>query len=188
VVVMTPFVRFVIVFSLLRQALGLAQSPPNQVVVGLSIFLSMLVMDPVLEQSWALGLGPFLDGKLEPGAALTATLDPFRSFMLANTRRDDMAAILDVARLTRPESLADIPFSAVASAFVLSELKTAFIVAIYVYVPFLVIDLVVSSILLGLGMMMLPPVMVSLPFKLLVFVLMDGWTLLVRDLVAGVAR
>ncbi len=188
VVVMTPFVRFVIVFSLLRQALGLAQSPPNQVVVGLSIFLSMLVMDPVLEQSWALGLGPFLDGKLEPGAALTATLDPFRSFMLANTRRDDMAAILDVARLARPESLADIPFSAVASAFVLSELKTAFIVAIYVYVPFLVIDLVVSSILLGLGMMMLPPVMVSLPFKLLVFVLMDGWTLLVRDLVAGVAR
>lgn len=188
VVVMTPFVRFVVVFALLRQALGLTQSPPNQVIVGLSLFLSILVLDPVIAEAWTNGLSPFLDGTLAPGPALEATLAPFRGYMLANTRREDMALLLEVGGIARPETLADIPFSAVASAFILSELQTAFVIAIYVYVPFLVIDLVVSSVLLGMGMMMLPPVMVSLPFKLLVFVLMDGWALLVRDLVAGVAR
>ncbi|MDP2313241.1 MAG: flagellar type III secretion system pore protein FliP [Pseudomonadota bacterium] len=188
VIVMTPFVRFVVVLSLLRQALGLAQSPPNQVIVGLSLFLTLLVMQPVFERSWADGIAPFLDGQAQPEVAYEGAIAPFRGFMSANTRRDDMAAIMDIARLPRPESLADIPTPALVSAFVLSELETAFIIAIYVFIPFLVVDLVVSSILLGLGMMMLPPVMVSLPFKLLVFVLMDGWVLLVRDLVAGVAR
>ncbi len=188
VIVMTPFVRFVVVLSLLRQALGLAQSPPNQVIVGLSLFLTLLVMQPVFEASWQNGVSPFLDGVAQPEAALAATLDPFRGFMLANTRRDDMAAILEVAAIPRPDALTDIPTPALVSAFVLSELKTSFVIAIYVFIPFLVVDLVVSSILLGLGMMMLPPVLVSLPFKLLIFVLMDGWVLLVRNLVAGVAR
>jgi flagellar biosynthetic protein FliP len=187
-VVMTPFVRFVVVFSLLRQALGLNQSPPNQVVVGLSLFLTLLVMQPIFETSWNAGVAPFLDGTMEPADAMTAALDPMRGFMLANTRRDDMATILDVAAISRPETLADLPTPAVVSAFILSELETAFIIAIYVFIPFLVIDIVVSSILLGMGMMMLPPVVVSLPFKLLVFVLMDGWALLVRDLVAGIVR
>lgn len=188
VVVMTPFVRFVIVLSLLRQALGLNQSPPNQVIVGLSLFLTLLVMQPALDASWQSGVAPLLDGTLPPEDALAAILAPLRDFMLANTRREDMAAILEVAGLPRPETLADLPTSAVASAFVLSELRTAFVVSVYVFVPFLVIDLVVSSMLLGLGMMMLPPPLVSLPVKLVIFVLMDGWALLVRDLVAGVAR
>jgi flagellar biosynthetic protein FliP len=187
-VVMTPFVRFVVVFSLLRQALGVQQSPPNQVLIGLSLFLTLLVMEPVYQQCWTNGLQPFLDGTLPAGDAFSATLAPMREFMLANTRRSDMATILDVANMARPASLEEIPTSAVASAYVLSELKTAFVIAVYVFVPFLVIDLVVSSVLLGMGMMMLPPVLVSLPIKLMVFVLMDGWSLLVRDLVAGIVR
>jgi flagellar biosynthetic protein FliP len=178
----------VVVFSLLRQALGVQQSPPNQVLVGLSLFLTLLVMQPVYDKSWVDGLAPFLDGTMQPGDAWNATINPIREFMLANTRRSDMATILDIANMARPESLEQIPTSAVASAYVLSELKTAFIIAVYVFVPFLVIDLVVSSVLLGMGMMMLPPVLVSLPIKLMVFVLMDGWSLLVRDLVAGIVR
>lgn len=185
---MTPFVRFVMVFSLMRQALGLNQSPPNQVIVGLSLFLTLLVMQPVFEASWNQGLSPFLDGTTEPAEALEASVDPFRSFMLANTRRDDMATVLEAARIPRPDSLEALPTSAVASAFMLSELKTSLIIGIYTLLPFLVIDLVVSSILLGMGMMMLPPVLVSLPFKLMIFVLMDGWGLLVRDVVSGIAR
>lgn len=188
VISMTPFIRFVTVFSLLRQALGLNQSPPNQVIVGLSLFLTMLVMQPVFDSAWSNGLAPFLDGKTTPAETVDATVAPFRTFMLANTRRDDMATILQVAHVPKPDSLAAVPTAAVASAFVLSELKTSLIIAIYVFIPFLVIDLVVSSILLGMGMMMLPPVIVSLPFKLMVFVLMDGWNLLVQDLVAGIAR
>ncbi len=187
-VVMTPFVRFVVVFSMLRQALGLQQSPPNQVIVGLSLFLAMLVMQPTLTASWDGGVAPYLAGQTEASVAMHDSLEPLRGFMFANTRREDMATILQVAELPRPQSLDDVPTPAVVSAFVLSELKTAFITTIYVFVPFLVIDLVVSSILVGMGMMMLPPVVVSLPFKLIIFVLMDGWALLVRDLAAGVVR
>ena len=187
-VVMTPFVRFVVVLSMLRQALGLQQSPPNQVIVGLSLFLSMLVMQPTLDKAWDGGVSPYLEGKTDSATALHDSLDPMRTFMLANTRREDMGTILGVARIARPQTLDAIPTSAVVSAFVLSELKTAFITTIYVFVPFLVIDLVVASVLVGMGMMMLPPVVVSLPFKLIIFVLMDGWGLVVRDLAAGVAR
>lgn len=187
-IVMTPFVRFVMVFSMLRQALGLNQSPPNQVLVGLSLFLSLLVMQPTLDLAWTNGITPFLSGETEALPAIEATLDPLRSFMLANTRRSDMSTILEVARLPAPASVAELPTPAVVSAFVLSELKTALLISVYVLIPFLVIDIVVSSILLGLGMMMLPPVVVSLPVKIVVFVAMDGWALLARDLVAGVAR
>lgn len=187
-IVMTPFVRFVVVFSMLRQALGLQQSPPNQVLIGLSLFLTMLVMEPTFTAAWNGGLAPFLDGNMQAGDAMTSTLAPLREFMLANTRRADMATIMDVAQLGTPETLADIPTSAVASAYVLSELKTAFVIAVYVFIPFLVVDIIVSSVLLGMGMMMMPPALVSLPMKLMVFVLMDGWGLLVRDLVAGIAR
>lgn len=188
IVCMTPFVRFVVVFGLLRQALGLQQSPPNQVIVGLSIFLTLMVMDPTFTAAWTNGLAPFLDGTMPAGDAMTATLSPLREFMLANTRRVDMATMLDIARVAAPEDLADIPTSVVTSAYVLSELKTSFVIGVYVFVPFLVIDLIVSSILLGMGMMMLPPVLVSLPLKLMIFVLMDGWGILVRDMVAGIAR
>ncbi len=188
IVCMTPFVRFVVVFGLLRQALGLQQSPPNQVIVGLSIFLTLMVMEPTFTAAWTNGLAPFLDGTMQAGDAMPATLAPLREFMLANTRRVDMATMLDIARIAAPENLADIPTSVVTSAYVLSELKTSFVIGVYVFVPFLVIDLIVSSILLGMGMMMLPPVLVSLPLKLMIFVLMDGWGILVRDMVAGIAR
>jgi flagellar biosynthetic protein FliP len=187
-VVMTPFVRFVVVLSMLRQALGLQQSPPNQVIVGLSLFLSLMVMQPTLQSAWDGGVDPYLSGQVDAQTGLEGALAPMRGFMLNNTRRSDMATVLEVAKLDRPETLEAVPTSCVVSAYVLSELKTAFITTVYVFIPFLVIDLVVSSVLVGMGMMMLPPVVISLPFKLIVFVLMDGWSLLIRDLAAGVVR
>ena len=184
--VMTPFTRFVIVFSLLRQALGLQQSPPNQVLVGLALFLSMMVMGPTIEQVQTDALDPYMAGELDTSDAIDRGMTPMRRFMLDNTHRSDIQAMLKIARLQdRPTSLDEIPSSVVVSAFVLSELKTAFIIAVKVYIPFLVIDIVVASVLLGMGMMVLPPVVISLPFKLLLFVLMDGWGLLVTSMVAG---
>jgi flagellar biosynthesis protein FliP len=185
ILVMTPFTRFVIVFSLLRQALGLQQSPPNQVLIGLSLFLSMLVMQPTLDQVNAESLQPYLAGEIKTGQAIQGGIVPVRAFMLANVHSDDMQTMLRIARLPRPESLEDIPTSAVVSAYMLTELKTAFVIAIKVYIPFLVMDLVVASVLLAMGMMMLPPVIISLPFKLLLFVLMDGWGLLMTSMVAS---
>lgn len=187
-VVMTPFVRFVVVFSLLRQALGLQSSPPNQVIVGLSLFLTLLVMGPTFQRSYDDGVAPLMEGTMEPGAAFEAAMEPMRGFMLANTRRSDMATILEAAQQAPPDAIEELGTPVIASAFVLSELKTSLIISVYVFIPFLVIDLITSSILMGMGMMMLPPVTVSLPFKIVVFILMDGWGLLVRDMVAGIAR
>jgi flagellar biosynthetic protein FliP len=186
--VMTPFVRFVVVLSMLRQALGMNQSPPNQVIVGLSLFLSLLVMEPSLTLSYHQGMQPFLEGTMSTTDAWTHTIAPLRDFMLANTRKADMMTMLQIANMPRPESLSELSTALVTSAFVLSELKTAMVISVYVFVPFLVIDLVTSSVLMGLGMMMLPPTTISLPFKLMVFVLTDGWGLLVRDMVQGIAR
>jgi len=183
--IMTPFTRFVIVFALLRQALGMQQAPPNQVLIGLSLFLSMLVMQPTLDQVNEDAVSPFLAGEIAPADAVSAGLVPMRRFMLQNTRQDDLAAVLEIGNLPEPDTLDEITTPAVVSAFVLSELKTAFVIAIKVYLPFLVIDMVIASLLLGMGMMMLPPVIISLPFKLLLFVLMDGWNLLVRSMTAG---
>jgi flagellar biosynthetic protein FliP len=185
--VMTPFTRFIIVFSLLRQALGLQQSPPNQVLIGLALFLSMLVMRPTLEEVKVTALDPYLAEQIETTDAIDTAMKPMRRFMLANTRQADMAAVMEMARLERPEALDDIPSTAVISAFVLSELTTAFIIAFKIYIPFLVIDIIVANVLLGMGMMVLPPVIISLPFKLMLFVLMDGWNLLVRSMAAGFA-
>ncbi len=183
--VMTPFTRFVIVFALLRQALGLQQAPPNQVLIGLSLFLSLMIMQPTLTQVNTDAVEPFLAGEMQPVEAIEVGLQPMRSFMLHNTRGDDLAAVLQIGEIEEPETLEEIPTPAVVSAFVLSELKTAFVIAIKVYLPFLVIDMVIASLLLGMGMMMLPPVIISLPFKLLLFVLMDGWNLLIRSMTAG---
>ncbi len=183
--VMTPFTRFVVVFGLLRQALGLQQSPPNQVLVGLALMLSLLVMGPTLDKVKADSVDPYLAGEITTEQAYSSFIGPMRGFMLTNTRRTDLAAVMEMGRLARPDSLDDVPTSAVVSAFVLSELKTAFVIAVKVYLPFLVIDIVVANILLAMGMMVLPPVIISLPFKLLLFVLMDGWTLLVRSMAAG---
>lgn len=183
--VMTPFTRFIIVFSLLRQALGLQQTPPNQVLIGLSLFMSLIVMGPQLEQVQDTALDPYMAGELETGDAIDLGMIPMREFMLANTHKDSMATVLRISRVERPSTLDEIPSPVVVSAFVLSELETAFVIAVKVYIPFLVIDLVVASVLLGMGMMVLPPVVISLPFKLLVFVLMDGWGLLVTNMVAS---
>ncbi len=181
--VMTPFTRFVIVFSLLRQALGLQQSPPNQVLIGLSLFLSMLVMQEPLQKVNDTALQPYLAGEMETGTALELGLQPMRAFMLHHVTREDLGSVISVSGIERPDTVEDLPTSVVVSTFVLSELKAAFVIAIKVYIPFLVIDLVVASVLLGMGMMVLPPVVISLPFKLLLFVLMDGWGLLVTSLV-----
>lgn len=186
ILAMTPFTRFIIVFSLLRQALGLQQSPPNQVLIGLSLVLTMTVMQPTTQKAWSEGIHPFISGQASIEESYPKAMGPMRSFMLKNVARDDLAAAMKLARQARPETLDDIPTPVVVTGFVLSELRTAFTIAVKVYLPFLVVDLVVASVLLGMGMMMLPPVVVSLPFKLLVFVLMDGWGLLVAGMVGGI--
>jgi flagellar biosynthetic protein FliP len=183
--VMTPFTRFVVVFSLLRQALGLQQSPPNQVLIGLALFMSMLVMQPTIEEVNQTAFKPYMAGEMDTGVAIDAAMKPMRRFMLANTRRDDLGAVMAMGRLSRPDSLDEVPNSAVVSAFVLSELKTSFVIAVKVYLPFLVIDIIIANILLSMGMMVLPPVIISLPFKLMLFILMDGWNLLVRSMASG---
>ena len=183
--VMTPFTRFIIVFSMLRQALGLQQAPPNQVLIGLALFMSALVMQPTFTEVNDTALKPYLAGEMDTIVALENASRPMRRFMLSNTRRDDLSAVMNMGRISAPEQLSDIPTAAVVSAFVLSELKTAFIIAIKVYLPFLVIDIVIANVLLSMGMMVLPPVIISLPFKLMLFVLMDGWNLLVRSMAAG---
>ena len=183
--VMTPFTRFIIVFSLLRQALGLQQSPPNQVLIGLSLALSLLVMQPTVDQVNADAVTPYLDGQITTSQAFDAAKGPMRAHMVRHIDRDDLRTGLQLARLERPSSLDEVPTTVLITSYVLSELEAAFVIAVKVYLPFLVVDLVVASVLLGMGMMMLPPVVVSLPFKLLVFVLMDGWALLVSGMVGG---
>lgn len=188
--VMTPFVRFIIVFSLLRQALGLQSSPPNQVLVGLSLALSMMVMQDPLTTVQQTALDPYLAGELSTTEALTNGLAPMRQFMLAHVGEEELWTCMRIARVPGVDGDAAIDPASVGTpvvmtAFVLSELKNAFVIGVQVYIPFLVVDVIVASVLLGMGMMMLPPVVISLPFKLMVFVLMDGWQLLVTGLVGG---
>lgn len=184
--VMTPFTRFIIVLSLMRQALGLQQSPPNQVLIGLSLVLSMVVMQPTLEEVNGNAVQPYLAGEMTTEQAYDEAITPMRNFMLSNVQRDDLATAMGLARMSRPETVDDVATPVVITAFVLSELRQAFTIAVKVYIPFLVVDIVVASVLLGMGMMMLPPVVISLPFKLAVFVLMDGWGLLITGLVSGI--
>ncbi len=185
VLLTTPFTRFVIVFSLLRQALGLSQSPPNQVIIGLSLLLSMALMQPTWSEVDREAVQPYLAGAIDTPTAYERAIKPLRTHMLANTRREELSTAIRVARISRPNSLDELPTSVVITGYVLSELEAAFVAGVKVYVPFLVVDLVVASVLLGMGMMMLPPVVISLPFKLLLFVLMDGWSLLFISLAAS---
>jgi len=185
--VMTPFTRFVIVFALMRQAIGLQQSPPNQVLVGLAFILSMVVMQPNLERVNEDGLQPYLAGELTTVEAYEKGIAPMREFMFNNMKRQDMATSLRLARIKSPKTLDEVPTSVVVTAFMLSELRSAFVIGVKVYLPFLVIDIIIASVLLGMGMMMIPPVVISLPFKLIVFVLMDGFSLLVTGMVTGFA-
>ncbi|MBM3260030.1 MAG: flagellar type III secretion system pore protein FliP [Candidatus Sericytochromatia bacterium] len=182
-VMMTAFTRIVIVLSFTRQALGTQAMPPNQVMVGLALFLTLFVMTPTLQRIQKEALEPYQSGRITQGQALKAAEGPIRTFMLRQTRQRDLGLFVRMAKIERPRRPSDIPTWVVVPAFVTSELKTAFQMGFTLYLPFLVIDLVVSSILMSMGMMMLPPVMVSLPFKLILFVLVDGWHLLARGLV-----
>ncbi len=183
---MTPFVRFVVVLSLLRQALGLQQAPPNQVLVGLSLLLTLLVMQPTVDAVRSTAFEPYMAGTLATEDALEAGLLPLRAHMMSQVSRNDLAAAMRIARMPTPDAWEDVSTTVLTTGYALTELRRAFSIALKVYLPFLVVDMVVSSILLGLGMMMLPPVVVSVPFKLLLFVLMDGWTLLVTGLANSV--
>ena len=179
----TSFTRFVIVFSFLRQALGTPQTPSNQIVVGLALFLTIFVMMPVYQDINENALQPYLDNRITQEIFLERTSIPVKRFMQQYTREKDLALFMKIANLPRPRTIDDVPIWVVIPAFVLSELKTAFQIGFVIYIPFLVIDMVVSAVLMAMGMMMLPPIMISLPFKLMLFVLVDGWHLLVGSMV-----
>ena len=182
-VIMTCFTRIVIVFHFLRQALGTQEMPSNQILIGLTLFLTMFIMAPVAEQVNTLAVQPALDGRLTVLESLEAGTPPVRDFMLKQTREADLALFVELGHLPRPASPSDLPMRAVIPAFAISELKTGFQMGFFLFVPFLLIDLVVSTTLLSMGMMQLPPAMISLPFKILLFVMVDGWNLLVQSLV-----
>ena len=186
-VMMTAFTRIVIVLSLLRSALGTQGAPPNMVLIGLALFLTFFVMQPVLDQAWTAGLLPLSQGKIGELEGLTQAAEPFRRFMTANIRQSDLQLFLDLAQLPAPAAAEPAPWRAVVPAFVIGELRRAFEMGFLLYLPFLVIDMVVSSVLMSLGMMMLAPSAVSLPFKLIFFVLVDGWRLVAGSLVQSFA-
>ena len=182
-IMLTSFTRCVIVLSLLRRALGTMQMPPNQVIVGLALFLTFFIMTPVWQQVNQEALQPFLDEKIDQQQALQNAATPVRQFMFKQTREKDLALFVEIAKVQRPKDVGDIPTSVLIPSFIISEVKTAFQIGLLLYVPFLIIDMVVASVLLSMGMMMLPPIMISLPFKLMLFVLADGWNLLIGSLV-----
>jgi flagellar biosynthetic protein FliP len=181
----TSFTRIVIVLSMLRSAIGTQAVPPNQVIIGLSLFLTIFVMAPVGQEMHRVAVQPYLDKKLSQADAFSKALDPLRAFMLRQTRQSDLALMVQLGRIPQPRTPADLPTHVLVPAYALSEVKTAFQMGFVLFLPFLVIDMVVASVLMSMGMMMLPPVMISLPFKLLLFVLADGWNLVIRALVAG---
>jgi flagellar biosynthetic protein FliP len=186
-VIMTSFTRIVIVFHFLRQALGTQEMPSNQILIGLTLFLTTFIMAPVAQQVNALAVQPALDGRMSVTDALTAGSPPVRDFMLKQTREADLALFVDLGRVERPEQPADLPMRVVIPAFAISELKTGFQMGFFLFVPFVLIDLVVSTTLLSMGMLQLPPAMISLPFKVLLFVMVDGWNLVVSSLVRSFA-
>ena len=186
-IMLTSFTRIAIVFSLLRQAMGTNQLPPNQVVIGLSLFLTFYVMAPVWQQVNQDALLPLIAKEINQNQALDRALEPIRKFMISQTREKDLALLVNVAKMQRPANIGEVPTTVLIPSFIISELKTAFQIGFMLYVPFLIIDMVVASVLLSMGMMMLPPITVSLPFKLMIFVLADGWHLIVGSLVKSFA-
>jgi len=182
-VMMTSFTRLAVVFSLVRHALGTQQMPPNQILIGLALLLTFFLMTPVYTKINDEALQPYLAEEISQEEALKKALDPIRDFMFKETRKKDLSLFINISKSEKPKDLEDIPTTVLISSFVISELKTAFQIGFLIYIPFLVIDMVVASVLLAMGMMMLPPYMVSLPFKLMLFVLIDGWYLLVGSMV-----
>lgn len=182
-ILMTSFTRLIIVFSFLRQALGTQQMPPNQLLVGMSLFLTFFIMQPVFEKINNEALQPYVNGQLQQEVAIEKALVPLRKFMFTQTRAADLELFLKLSKVSHPKTRADVPTTVLIPAFVISELKTAFQIGFIIYLPFLVIDMIVASVLMALGMMMLPPVVISLPFKIMIFVLVDGWSLIVGSMV-----
>lgn len=182
---MTSFTRIIIVLAILRQAMGVQSTPSNQIMIGLALFLSFFIMSPVLSNAYESGVKPYLDGDLEATAAIEQVSQPFRDFMLAQTRESDIELFAEIGGYGEIISADDVPFSLLLPAFVTSELKTAFQIGFLIFVPFLIIDLVVASVLMAMGMMMLSPMLISLPFKLMLFVLIDGWALLMGTLASS---
>jgi flagellar biosynthetic protein FliP len=183
VLTITSFTRIIVVFHFVRQALGVQQLPPNQVLVSLAIFMSAAIMFPVGKAVNDTALQPYLEERMDFAEALSNAEKPIREFMYKHTREKDLSIFYSITRMERPATRDDVPLMSLAAAFMISELKTGFIIGFLIYIPFLILDMVISSILLAMGMMMLPPMMVSMPFKLLLFVMVDGWTLLVGSLV-----
>jgi flagellar biosynthetic protein FliP len=179
----TSFARIIVVLSFLRQALGTQQMPPNHVLIGLSLFLTFFIMMPVWTKVNTESLQPFLSEEISQEVALERGLKPIREFMLHQTREKDLGLFVSIANLQTPKSVEDIPTHVIVPAFVISELKTGFQIGFLIYIPFLVLDMVVASVLMSMGMLMLPPILISLPFKLMLFVLVDGWHLLVGSLI-----
>ena len=182
-IMMTSFTRLVVVLSFLRHALGTNTMPPNQLLVGLALFLTFFIMTPVWQTIHEKALVPYQEKKISQGQAFEEALKPVRKFMFKQTREKDLALFVQLAKMPRPKNQDEIPTTVLLPSFMISELKTAFQIGCLLYIPFLIVDMVVSSVLLSMGMMMLPPVMISLPFKVLLFILVDGWNLLVGSLV-----
>jgi flagellar biosynthetic protein FliP len=185
---MTAFTRIVIVLAILRQAIGAGQTPPNQVLVGLALFLTLFVMSPVVTKINAEAAQPYLDGTLEASVALERAVGPLKGFMLEQTRETDIATFVRIAGGKGFEKPEDVPLNILVPAFVTSELKTAFQIGFLLFIPFVIIDLVVASVLMSMGMMMLSPVLISLPFKIMLFVLIDGWSLVMGTLAQSFFR
>ena len=182
-ILMTSFTRVVVVLAFLRQALGTQSTPPNQVLVGLAMFLTLFIMAPVWQEIDDKALGPYLDNRISLQEGYEAGIKPVREFMFRQTGKDEVRLFMNLAGEDKPADLAEVPTRALIPAFVISELKTAFEIGFLIYIPFLIIDMVVASVLMAMGMLMLPPVMISLPMKLILFVLVDGWYLVVGSLV-----
>ncbi|WP_424521735.1 flagellar type III secretion system pore protein FliP [Rubrivirga sp.] len=184
-ILMTSFTRLVVVFAILRTALGMQQSPPTQVLIGLSLFLTFFVMNPVFTEIDETALQPYLNGDLEQREAMEVASKPIKAFMIEHTRDKDLVQFMDLAGMAAVARPVDVPLHVIVPAFVVSELRVAFQIGFLLFLPFLVVDLIVASVLMSMGMMMLPPVMISLPIKLLLFVLTDGWFLIVESVVRG---
>ena len=182
---MTSFVRIIIVLSLLRQALGTGQTPPNMVLVGLALFLTLFIMSPVFDNIYQNALLPYMNGSMPFEKALALAEAPVRNFMTLQTREDDITMFMQIAQKKEVTSAAEVPFTTLMPAFITSELKSAFTIGFMIYIPFVVIDLIVASVLMSMGMMMLSPMMISMPFKLMLFVLVDGWGLIMGSLAAS---
>ncbi len=181
----TSFTRIIVILHFVRQALGTQQLPPNQLLIGLALFLSLFIMKPSFDEMNTTALQPYLERQITQQEALKAAAIPFKRFMLEQAREEDLALFVRLSQTPRPSSPEELPLSVVMPGFMISELRIGFQVGFLVYLPFLIIDMVVSSVLMSMGMLMLPPIMISLPFKVLLFVLVDGWNLLVRSIVAG---